>query len=203
MNPAMGLLEGDTTRSSTHGTDQSEKDSETGYDRCTRESVRLNIRESWFTARQPTMPWPQGCSLTKSPHLPKDNEDVNAQVKRLQAMLDATTVVDPAHDREDGDQDHEVDQRQSPRGDSTSSITPPEERVRGCGRDNHNLHNVIHDRDACGRIENRHRDRERDEQEQRVERDYVFMALSMTNLTGTTPQKEGTFHEVSRLIPET
>jgi hypothetical protein len=36
-----------------------------------------------------------------TPHLPKDNEKVNAHVKRLQAMLDAATVVDLALDRED------------------------------------------------------------------------------------------------------
>jgi hypothetical protein len=30
-----------------------------------------------------------------TPYLPKDNEEVNAHVKCLQAMLDAATVVDP------------------------------------------------------------------------------------------------------------
>jgi hypothetical protein len=38
-----------------------------------------------------------------TPHLPKDNEEVNAHVKRLQAMLDATTVADPVHGQEDED----------------------------------------------------------------------------------------------------
>jgi hypothetical protein len=33
-----------------------------------------------------------------TPHLPKDNEEVNAHVKRLQAMLDAAIVADPIHD---------------------------------------------------------------------------------------------------------
>jgi hypothetical protein len=36
-----------------------------------------------------------------TPHLPKDNEEVNAQVKLLQAMLDVATVVDPALNRDD------------------------------------------------------------------------------------------------------
>jgi hypothetical protein len=36
-------------------------------------------------------------------HLPKDNEEVNAHVKHLQAMLDAATMVDLVHDREDGE----------------------------------------------------------------------------------------------------
>jgi hypothetical protein len=44
-------------------------------------------------------------------HLPKDNEEVNAHVKRLQAMLDAATMVDLVHDREDGEQGHELEQR--------------------------------------------------------------------------------------------
>jgi hypothetical protein len=35
-----------------------------------------------------------------TPHLPKDNEEVNAHVKRLQAMLDAAIVVDPILDRD-------------------------------------------------------------------------------------------------------
>jgi hypothetical protein len=34
-----------------------------------------------------------------TPHLPKDNEEVNAQVMHLQAMLDAATMVDPVPDR--------------------------------------------------------------------------------------------------------
>jgi hypothetical protein len=34
-------------------------------------------------------------------HLLKDNEEVNVHVKRLRPMLDATTVVDPALDRDD------------------------------------------------------------------------------------------------------
>jgi hypothetical protein len=42
-----------------------------------------------------------------TPHLPKDNEEVNAHVKRLQVMLDTATVVDPALDRDDEAQGHE------------------------------------------------------------------------------------------------
>jgi hypothetical protein len=34
------------------------------------------------------------------PHLLKDNEELNAHVKRLLAMLDAATVVDPVLDRD-------------------------------------------------------------------------------------------------------
>jgi hypothetical protein len=32
-----------------------------------------------------------------TPHLPKDNEEVNAHVKHLQAMLDVATVMDLVH----------------------------------------------------------------------------------------------------------
>jgi hypothetical protein len=60
-------------------------------------------------------------------HLPKDNEEVNAHVKRLQAMLDAATVVDLVLDHEDEVWGHELDLQQSPYGDSTSSLTPSEE----------------------------------------------------------------------------
>jgi hypothetical protein len=64
-------------------------------------------------------------------HLPKDNKEVNAQVKRLQAMLDAATVVDPVLDRDDKAWGHEPDHRQSPHGDSASSLTTLEEHSRG------------------------------------------------------------------------
>jgi hypothetical protein len=41
------------------------------------------------------------------PHLPKDNEKVNAHVKCLQAMLDTTTVVDLTLDHDDEARGHE------------------------------------------------------------------------------------------------
>jgi hypothetical protein len=44
-----------------------------------------------------------------TPPLLKDNEEVN--VKRLQVMLDATTVVDPTLDRDDEAQGHKLDHR--------------------------------------------------------------------------------------------
>jgi hypothetical protein len=66
-----------------------------------------------------------------TPHLPKDNDEVNRYVKRLQAMLDTATVANPVHDQEYEDQVHEDDHRRSPRGDLASSITPPEECSRG------------------------------------------------------------------------
>jgi hypothetical protein len=44
-----------------------------------------------------------------TPHLPKDNEQVNAHVNCLQMMLDASTVVDLTLDRDDEAQGHELD----------------------------------------------------------------------------------------------
>jgi hypothetical protein len=66
-----------------------------------------------------------------TPHLPKDNKEVNAHVKCLQLMLDAATLVDPVLKRGDGAQGQDPDHRQSPREDSASSLTPPEEHDRG------------------------------------------------------------------------
>jgi hypothetical protein len=88
-----------------------------------------------------------------TPHLPKDNDEVNRHVKRLQAMLDTTTVANLVHDQEYEDQVHEDGHRHSPRGDLASSITPPEERSQGHGRDNRNLRDVIRSRYARDRIE--------------------------------------------------
>jgi hypothetical protein len=42
-------------------------------------------------------------------HLPKDNEEVNVHVKRLHAILDVATVVDPVLDRNDEVCGHELD----------------------------------------------------------------------------------------------
>jgi hypothetical protein len=89
-------------------------------------------------------------------------------------MLDAATGADPVYDQEDRDRGHNGDHRESPHGDSTSSITPPVERGRGHNRDSHDLRDVIHDRDARGQIENQCRNREREEQEQCYERDYDY-----------------------------
>jgi hypothetical protein len=79
-----------------------------------------------------------------NPYLPKDNEEVNAHVKRLHAMLDAATVTDPIHNQEDGDH------RESLHWDLASSITPHEEHGRGCNRDHRDLCDIIRARDACG-----------------------------------------------------
>jgi hypothetical protein len=46
-----------------------------------------------------------------TPHLPKGNEEVNAHVKCLQVMLDAATMVDLGHDRDDEARGHELDHR--------------------------------------------------------------------------------------------
>jgi hypothetical protein len=62
-----------------------------------------------------------------TPHLPKDNKEVNAHVKHLQAMLNAAIVVDPALDCDDEARGHELDHQWSLCGDSATSLTPSEE----------------------------------------------------------------------------
>jgi hypothetical protein len=59
-------------------------------------------------------------------------------------------------------------------GDSANNITPQEEHDQGCNSDNHDLRDIIHGRDARGRIESRRRTQEHEEQEQRDERDYDY-----------------------------
>jgi hypothetical protein len=44
-----------------------------------------------------------------TPHLPKENEEVNTHVKCLQAMLEAATVVDPMLNHDDEAWGHEHD----------------------------------------------------------------------------------------------
>jgi hypothetical protein len=46
-----------------------------------------------------------------TPHLPKDNEEVNAHVKHLQAMLGTVTVLDLALDHDDEAWGHLLDHR--------------------------------------------------------------------------------------------
>jgi hypothetical protein len=109
-----------------------------------------------------------------TPHLPKDNEEVNAHVKHLQAMQDAATVVDPALDRDDEAWCHKFDHQQSPHGDSASSLTPPEERGRRRDWDDRDLHDVIHSKDARSWIKNQRQESEHLEQERREERHYDY-----------------------------
>jgi hypothetical protein len=58
-----------------------------------------------------------------TPHLPKDNKEVNAQVKRLQAMLGVATVVDPALEGSDEEQAQDLHHRQSPYGHAAKDDT--------------------------------------------------------------------------------
>jgi hypothetical protein len=81
-----------------------------------------------------------------TPLLPKESEEVNAQVKHLQAMLDVATMVHPGLDHGDRGRDQDPDHRKSPRGDSASSITPLEKR--GQYWDERDLRDVICNRDA-------------------------------------------------------
>jgi hypothetical protein len=55
--------------------------------------------------------------------LSKDNEEVNAQVKRLHAMLDVGIMTDPALDLGDMMRDQDPTHRQSPCRDSAISLS--------------------------------------------------------------------------------
>jgi hypothetical protein len=89
-------------------------------------------------------------------------------------MLDAATVADTVCEQENRDRGYDDDHRESPRGDSANSITPPEEHGQRCNKDSCDLHDVIRGRDARGRIENRRQNWEREGQEQREERNYDY-----------------------------
>jgi hypothetical protein len=88
-------------------------------------------------------------------------------------MLDAATMVDPALDRDDKAQGHELDHWQSLRGEAVSlhrrnvasSLTPPEKHGQRRDRDDRDLCDIIRSRDAHDWIENQRQDHERLEQE--------------------------------------
>jgi hypothetical protein len=86
-------------------------------------------------------------------------------------MLDAAIMVESVRDHDDGNRGQELDHRLSRCRDSASSLTPPEEHGRRCDRDDRNMCDVIHDRDARCWIENRRQDQEHIDQEQRDEMD--------------------------------
>jgi hypothetical protein len=85
-----------------------------------------------------------------APLFPKDNGEVSTQVKRLQAMLDGAILEDPVPERGDRRRGQDPDHCPNPHRDSTSSITPPEERDREW--DIRDLCDVIRNRDAHNRI---------------------------------------------------
>jgi hypothetical protein len=113
-----------------------------------RNSIELSTKTSRFTAHRHTTPWSID-NLT--PLVPKDIEEVNAWVKRLQAMLDMATVVNPGLDHMDRRWGQDPDHHQSPREDSAGSITPPI--VHGRDRDEGDLCDVIGNREAHDHIE--------------------------------------------------
>jgi hypothetical protein len=97
----MALLLGDTTRSSIHDTMQTEIDSRTGHDQSMRKSIGSSTRGAGLLHFDAECLGLKDNNQSTHPHLPNDNEEVNTHVKRLQAMLDAATVVDPALNRDD------------------------------------------------------------------------------------------------------
>jgi hypothetical protein len=96
-----------------------------------------------------------------TPHLPKDNEEVNAHVKHLQVMLDTTAVVDLALNRDDEARGQELDHQQSSHRDLASSLTQPEECSQRWDRDDWDLRDIIRGKYGCGQIENWRQERER------------------------------------------
>jgi hypothetical protein len=103
-----------------------------------------------------------------TPLLPKDSEEV----KCLQAILDAATMVDPTHERRDGGWGQDPEHRQIPCRDSASSLTPLEERGRERDWDNRDLCDIIRNRDALDRIKNWRQEQDHAEQKRHHERDY-------------------------------
>jgi hypothetical protein len=147
----------DTTQSTTGDARLAENDSETGHGRSVGNSTGSSTRESNSTAHNALALRMIVDQLIRL--LAKDNKEV----KSLQAMLDAATMVDPTLDRGDGRWGQDPKHRQSPRRDSANIITPPKER--GQDRDNRDLRDVIRNRDARDRIENRRQERDRIEHE--------------------------------------
>jgi hypothetical protein len=62
----MALLRGDTTQSSTHGTQQIEIDFEIDHGQFERKLAGSSTKENRSTARRLIMPWSQECSSTSS-----------------------------------------------------------------------------------------------------------------------------------------
>jgi hypothetical protein len=58
-----------------------------------------------------------------TPLLPNDSEEVNLQVKRLHAMLDAATMTDLALNPRGGRRGQDPDHHQSPHGDLASIVS--------------------------------------------------------------------------------
>jgi hypothetical protein len=126
-----------------------------------------------------------------TPHLPKDNEEVNTHMKHLQAMLDVAIMVDLALDRDDKARGHEFDHRQSPNGDSSTGLTPLEERGRRQDQDDRDLHGAIRSKDARGWIKNWHQEREGLNRSDVKRGTMTTMVPIMTNLTDSVLRREG------------
>jgi hypothetical protein len=84
MSTRMELLHGGTILSSTHDAAPTEIDSDTDHDRSMTKSIGLSTKESKFTALPTHNALASRISVNRStPHLPKDNKEVNAHVKCL------------------------------------------------------------------------------------------------------------------------
>jgi hypothetical protein len=116
-------------------------------------------------------------------------------------MLDTVTVVDLVDILEDGDRGHELDHKQSPHGDSASSITPSEERGRRHGRDNCDLRDIsVAEMHAAG-LKTGTKSESAWNRNNTMRGTLIIMAHTMTNLTDSTPLKEGIIQKESKLSP--
>jgi hypothetical protein len=98
------------------------------------------------------------------PLLPKDNENVNAPPGHARCSYHGEPTPECGDRRQGQDPDH----RQSSRRESASSITLLKEC--DCDQDKRDFCDIICNRYACDRIENRRQERDRIEHKQREER---------------------------------
>jgi hypothetical protein len=83
MSLGMALHRGDTTQSSTHGALLDRTDSEIGHGRSMRKSTGWNTKESDHHTPAHNALASRMLIDQLTPYLHKENEEVNAQVKRL------------------------------------------------------------------------------------------------------------------------
>jgi hypothetical protein len=118
-------------------------------------------------------------------------------------MSVTTIVADPVSDQEDRDRGHDDDHQESPHGYSASSITPPEEHHRGGNKDNCDLCDIIHGRDARAELKTGTEIGSVKSKNNTVKGTIITMVLIMTNLTWSDHQKWDISQEASRRTLET
>jgi hypothetical protein len=144
---------GDTTPSSTGNDRLAENDSEISLGRLTKKLAGSSGKASRFTTPAYNALASRVIVNQLTRLLPKDSEEINAQVRHLHAKLDAATLTYLTLHRGDERRGQDPDHCRSPHGDSTSSIWPLGECGQGQGEED--LWDVIRNRDAHDMIKNR------------------------------------------------